>query len=72
MSYTSVFDIDMHIPRKEARTIRKLRAMLPYHMARVPLYSGHMSLHARKAQDVRDQIAAIERKVQERWEKSHI
>ena len=57
---------------RRTRTMRKHECMIQYHLARMPMYGAHESPQYAKANELRDNIKAIEAKARERWERGHL
>jgi len=66
------FDLATSLTKKETRTIRKSECMVNYHLARMPMYGAHESPQYEKAQQLKENVKAIEAKARARWEAGHV
>ena len=66
-----VFDLESNLTRKELRKLKKMQAMIPYHLARCPVYNSKFGIHWEKSQYFKAEITKLEQKAYKLWEESN-
>ena len=49
-----------------------MESMIQYWHARMPMYGAHESVQYEKANDLKANIKALEKKARDRWEAGHV
>jgi len=65
------FDLESALTRKESRKLKKMQAMIPYYLARCPLYNSKIGEHWEKAEYFKAEIKKLEQKAYKLWKESN-